>query len=443
MGWGTRQGIIICGIVCLGFGGGAANVWAADSGTRGVCIQAMAGEQGGEAAFWLFSIGIANYKEWPVLQTPISDVTALREVLQSEYRFDAEHTREILDEQATYAGIVKGFETLIARTDENDSILIYFAGHGHEDGYWIPQDGGLNSRANWLSTVVVKDFLQRIPARHILLISDSCFSGGLVLRGAMDGARTAVPVMPVDLRAVYNRRSRFALTSGGMEPVKDGGISAQHSVFAFFLLNALKANRHPYMIAPAEPLFGYILNGLAANPMKQPQHPVYGQILDAGSASGQFVFFRSSFDASLTNVPIRPIVPIAVLASHASADTELDLPEFDGSIRLLVTNPQTGRLKLENRPQVTLDGATHISLAQGRHRFSMQLDTGERLGGMITIGNVDEGASVTQFGLGRGIFFQPHHIRAALEGRPVRYSVRINDVTGEREVISYVMSLLY
>ena len=67
---------------------------------------------------------------------------------------------------------------------EKDNLVIYFAGHGEIDastglGYWLPVDAEKDSKTNWISSREVSMQLERLAARHILVIADSCYSGAL------------------------------------------------------------------------------------------------------------------------------------------------------------------------------------------------------------------------------------------------------------------------
>ena len=78
---------------------------------------------------------------WPSLKTAIADAEAVAELLRSEYGF-AEIT---LLRNAKQREIVRAFNRLAQTAQENDSVLIYYAGHGHlnegtKEGFWIPVD---------------------------------------------------------------------------------------------------------------------------------------------------------------------------------------------------------------------------------------------------------------------------------------------------------------
>jgi hypothetical protein len=416
----------------------------ASEGLRGLRVKAVAGLVGaseGDPAQHALLVGINRYAEWPSLVTPVADAKGLRDVLFERYHFDAEHTIERYDADACGSNILQALSQIGAQADENDSVLIYFAGHGSEDGYWIPSDGSLRDRTRWISSDTVRSVLKTCPARHVLIVSDSCFAGDFLMKTR--GVAGAASALPADIRHLYSRKSRYAMTSGGHEPVKDQGLSTDHSIFAHFLITALRSNRSPFLTPSSSPLFGYVRDGLAANPLGQTQTPLYGQILDAGSASGEYVFFlaekyvdRAAATAAVTQ-PARQTE-----APSGRDDAWLEGRDTGGkTVSILVTHPSDGVLKIGTRGTYRLAGDTEVRIGEGLHRFILEIPDGDRIYGEMKVANIDEEARLTQFGLGEGIFFKRTHIRAAQEGRPVRYSVVLQGASGPREIISYVMSL--
>jgi formylglycine-generating enzyme required for sulfatase activity len=246
--------------------------------------------------FRLLSIGINRYVEWPRLETAVAGAVGLADLLGRDYGFEG--ARTLTDGEATRAAITGELARLVDEAEPEDSVVIYFAGHGHIDprtqtGSWIPVDAVADrtgqryeASATWLSNSVVKDHLKACKARHVLLISDSCFAGDF-----LRSHREAPPVIDdAYVRRSFQQRSRLALTAGGVQPVVDSGLPGQ-SVFTGFLLHALSENDRPWYL-PSE-LHVRIRSGVAAN---APQQPLLGRLQDTGGAvDGEFVFFRRGY----------------------------------------------------------------------------------------------------------------------------------------------------
>ena len=130
-----------------------------------------------------------KHKRWPSLKTAESDAKAVAEMLAKQYGF----TQVDLLLNASRKDILHGLERLAKKVQSNDSVLVYYAGHGFLDpgtgkGYWVPSDAVGSDTSTFLHNSTIRDELSVIADRvqHTLLISDSCFSGSL-LGSAMRG----------------------------------------------------------------------------------------------------------------------------------------------------------------------------------------------------------------------------------------------------------------
>lgn len=257
---------------------------------RGVGIRPVAptGEEV-RGSQWLMVIGIDNYLRWPKLRTAVNDAKAVRDVLTSRYHFDKDHLHELYDADATRANILKTFRTLANQVKSKDSLLIFYAGHGNMDsiiktGSWVPVESGLQDASAWVSNHDVKNYLNvdAIKAKHILLVSDSCFAGDF-FRGSRGNLPTVTDAV---IKKAYQLSSRQAITSGGLEPVSDAGFGG-NSVFSHFFISALKDNKKPHFI-PSD-LFPTVKAGVAQNAEQFPQlGGLYGV---GGQEGGEYVFF--------------------------------------------------------------------------------------------------------------------------------------------------------
>jgi len=192
-------------------------------------------------------IGINSYQEWRTLQTAVKDAEALKDMLVNRYGFAEENVTIITDQQASRRNIIKDLRRLALSLGKMDNLLIYYGGHGQLDdltggGYWIPVDGKLKDPSTWISHSIIKRILcsERFEAKNVILVVDSCYSGSL-LRGGPSQLSLTDKRYEKKLMKLASRRSRQVITSGGIEPVVDGGKDG-HSLFAYYLLKALKNN---------------------------------------------------------------------------------------------------------------------------------------------------------------------------------------------------------
>ncbi|TAN44280.1 MAG: hypothetical protein EPN22_07280 [Nitrospirae bacterium] len=203
--------------------------------------------------------------------------------LLQRYHIDPSRVIELYNDKAIRKNILAGFRDLAKRVKPDDSVFVFYAGHGHIDsmtkeGSWVPVESGIDDPSAWLSNHDIKNYLKVdvIKAKHVLLVSDSCFSGDF-----FRGSRGTLPeVTDALIKKAYTRSSRQAITSGGLEPVTDAGFGG-NSVFSHFLVSALKNNAKAYLI-PTE-IFSEVRSGVAKNAEQLPQ---FGDLKGVGGQDG-------------------------------------------------------------------------------------------------------------------------------------------------------------
>ncbi|WP_321419147.1 tetratricopeptide repeat protein [uncultured Desulfobacter sp.] len=230
--------------------------------------------------YYALLIGIQDYLYESVvdLDFPVSDIIRFREVLKSNYTFSDEDI--IILKNPNRKKILQTLDHLTNQLTPKDNLLIVYAGHGYWDkklemGYWIPSDGCRDDKSGWVANSTVKNYLKAIDGQHLLLVSDSCFSGSFFkMRKAFKGPLPSVKKM-------YNLPSRKVISSGAMEMVPD------HSVFMEYLVKRLEKNKDRYM--DAMQLFASMRDAVINNsPINQT--PLYGTIQQVGDEGGDFIF---------------------------------------------------------------------------------------------------------------------------------------------------------
>jgi len=234
---------------------------------------------------------IANqaYEHWPVLDTPLKDGRKIKTLLERRFGFQT-----TLMVNATRREILGALSSLREQLGDDDRLLLFYAGHGDVDpvtgrGYWIPVDGERHLRSNWISVLDVTDQLNAIPARQVLVVADSCYSGTMARSalGSVD-AELSAESRTKALNRLAQLRARVAMTSGGEEPVVDGG-AGKNSLFTRSLLDVLGAVDRPI---EAQRVFDEVSArfGWRARELGLSQRPDYAPIRFAGHAEGDFIF---------------------------------------------------------------------------------------------------------------------------------------------------------
>lgn len=236
-------------------------------------------------------IGNDRHAELPDLQTAVSDARAVADLLRSRYGFRVE-----LLTNATRGQILSALNKYRAQLTESDNFLLYYAGHGELDrandrGHWLPVDASPDDTTNWIANNQVTDILNVMNAKHVMVIADSCYSGTLTrsVTSSIDGDGRTPQQQERWLQLMTRSRSRTVLTSGGLQPVLDGG-GGGHSIFANQLLQALRSNSG---LLEGPLLYRDIARQVsqAAARLGVDQQPEYAPIQFAGDVGAPF-FFR-------------------------------------------------------------------------------------------------------------------------------------------------------
>jgi len=234
-------------------------------------------------------IGI-NYEDtsaYPDLYNAEGDALAVKALLD-----DLPHYWEVtplIGAKATREEIFAKIATLRQGMHKDDRLLIYFAGHGESDGaslgYLVPS--GARARAkdpghcDWISFSSIHDWFELIPAKHILMVLDCCFSGRATTprsgRAATGGAFES---------KYLTQPARIILSSEvSDDPVTDG-VPGQHSPYTGALLRAF-AQRDTSCLT-ASMLHARIQMALQ-NTNQRPAHVSFPY--KGVKAAGDFVFF--------------------------------------------------------------------------------------------------------------------------------------------------------
>ena len=232
--------------------------------------------------FYGLFIGVNEYENEEIvdLVKPVEDAKSLKALLLEYYEFSEDHA--IMLENPTRGELIDTLENLASAVKANDSLLIFYAGHGHWDesfkqGYWLPSDAKQKSKSSWISNATIRDYIYGIKTKHTLLIADACFSGGLFrTRAAFKGESKLESTL-------FQMTSRKAITSGTLTEVPDD------SVFMKYLLKNLESNQRRHLTS--QDLFSRFKVAVMNNSVLN-QVPQYGVVQGSGDEGGDFIFVK-------------------------------------------------------------------------------------------------------------------------------------------------------
>ena len=224
-------------------------------------------------------IGSNDYKHLPKLTTAETDAQSVAKTLKNKYAFKV---RTLINPKRQ--DILDQFDDYRERLTGNDNLLIYYAGHGYLDeqtnrGYWMPVDAHPNRRSAWIPNADITATLKGLKANHVMVVSDSCYSGTLT-RGLVIKKKT-----PDYVREVVSKKARVVITSGGLEPVEDKS-GGENSPFATVFLDVLNSNEG---VLDGTQMFNKMRRPVM---LKTEQTPAYSDVRRAGHEGGDFLFVR-------------------------------------------------------------------------------------------------------------------------------------------------------
>ena len=236
------------------------------SAADGQCGEPDATLAAAEARNCIAVIGIDRYchAAWTPLRNAVNDARGVLNLFEEldfkcivDPLFDGAATRDALERFVS--------DDLTRALRKTDSLILFFAGHGHTEitrfeagdytkqGYLIPVDAEHldGSRRAWLRLEHWLSDVARLPARHILVILDSCQSG-LALDAHTRWRETiTLPETSVLARGASRNgdqdprrslRSRHVIASAlDGQSAMDGGPEQGHSLFTGCLIRAIRS----------------------------------------------------------------------------------------------------------------------------------------------------------------------------------------------------------
>lgn len=187
-----------------------------------------------------------SYENLTDLSTPRSDASIIGKVLASRFGAEVEYLFD-----ATRIDLLSALNKYRRELMPTDNFILYYAGHGIYDeelnvGYWQPVDSTADDDYTWIETDRISRTLSGFKSRNALVIADSCYSGSVVRGGDSPIIKTSDSTA---LLALSAKKTRMAVTSGGLQPVLDATGNSKTSAFASNLADTLSSIEEPTTIS--------------------------------------------------------------------------------------------------------------------------------------------------------------------------------------------------
>ena len=247
---------------------------------------------------WALIIGIDKYQNVQKLNYAVDDAESMKNILIDSFNFQNEKISFLTNEEATKQNILKSFSNITKQAEENDRVLVFFAGHGEtmdlpeggEKGYLIPVEGDSD---DLYLTAIPMDELKQIAlmsrAKHMLYLVDACY-GGIAAVGSrgLEPSKT-----PNYIDKITKRKARQVITAGGRGEKVIEKPEWGHSAFTLNLNRGLKdgnadLNSDGYITANE---LGLFLSEKVTIDSENQQTPQYGRMT---SQEGEFVFINNN-----------------------------------------------------------------------------------------------------------------------------------------------------
>lgn len=188
-------------------------------------------------------IGVERYRE----TLPRADFAAGDAKLAAEYfrrvlGVPEENLALLSDDRATKSDFEKYFERWLPnRVEAGDEVYVYFSGHGAPnpktgESYLVPFDADptyIEQTGYPLKRLY--EHLAKLPAKRVVLVLDSCFSGAGGRSVIAQGARPLVSVVESGVP-----RPLIVITASGGDQISNSYQEKRHGLFTYFFLKGLK-----------------------------------------------------------------------------------------------------------------------------------------------------------------------------------------------------------
>lgn len=229
-------------------------------------------------------IGVANYPNVnPLPETILKDARDIRDLLTDSARcgYRSNNVVQLLDDEATSDGIRTALSELAARTRPEDTVVVFFSGHGaHDpqggdtDQYILPYEADpMDLPGTAIAGSDMTAMLREISASRLLVLFDSCHSGGA------GDPKALLPHFKAGLSEDYYQvlaqgKGRVVMASSRPDELSWALAGMRNSLFTHYLLEALRGQAKTLGDGYVR-VFDVFRHVAEHVPEKASQHPIF------------------------------------------------------------------------------------------------------------------------------------------------------------------------
>lgn len=190
-------------------------------------------------------VGIEQYRQGlPKADFADHDARIMRDYLVKGLGYQEENVVLLSNDRATKTDMEKYFEKwLVNRVDQGDSVFVYFSGHGAPnpktgEAYIVPYDGDpayIDTTGYPLKRLYEQ--LAKLPAKEVVVLLDSCFSGA---GGRSVLAKGARPMGLSSEKAMVAGGKTIVMAASSGDQISSTYTTKSHGLLTYFFLKGLQ-----------------------------------------------------------------------------------------------------------------------------------------------------------------------------------------------------------
>lgn len=190
-------------------------------------------------------IGIGKYREEkiPAVKYAVRDAEVMAKYLENLGGIPRANIQVLTDDKASKSDIQGYIEDwLPRRVNRNSTVFIYYSGHGAPDlhgknAFIVPYEGQPDFPSKLYPLQSMYDSLSKLPAKEVVVMLDSCFSGAKGRSITPEGARPLVMTLN-EIAPANNKVIVMAGATGNQ--ISSDYDRARHGLFTYYILRGLR-----------------------------------------------------------------------------------------------------------------------------------------------------------------------------------------------------------